>query len=51
MIYLLDQKPMKALDAIRTTQISTLPTMSAISACFWKRAPLRRSSNGTTRST
>ncbi|MEI9990226.1 MAG: hypothetical protein WDM86_09325 [Rhizomicrobium sp.] len=25
MIYLLDQKPMKALDAIRTTQISTLP--------------------------
>ncbi|MEJ0027501.1 MAG: hypothetical protein WDN01_15865 [Rhizomicrobium sp.] len=25
MIYLMDQKPMKALDAIRTTQISTLP--------------------------
>ncbi len=25
MIYLMDQKPLKALDAIRTTQISTLP--------------------------
>jgi tetratricopeptide (TPR) repeat protein len=38
MIYLMDQKPQKALDTIRTTQISTLP----ISACSWRRAPSRR---------